>query len=137
MQTIDLKRIIKVANVKTSFIAGHLFPANSNPSQALRRVMRGGSFLDSWQIAKLSELLNVPIGLLFEDADWHMSVEANRVNIIQFRTYGYYAELDTSTMTTTVSGNGVVFFEKVVHQKSVGLTDYLGQLTDLIIRINN
>lgn len=135
MQSIDLNRIMTVANLKPSFVGAHLFPDNRDPSKAVRRVMRGDMLLNSEQIAKLSELLNVPIGLLFDDASWCMSVPAERRNIINFRAYDYFAELDTTTMTTTISRNNLVFFEKLItHEKSIGLTDYLSQLTDLIIK---
>lgn len=134
MKTIDLKRIIKTSGLKTSEVAPHLYPNNLDPATALRRVIRGEAFLDSEQIARLSELLNVPVGLLFEGADWAMSVEADRKNIIRFKAYNYYAELDTLTMVTRVSLNGVMFFEHVHHERSIGIHDYLSQLTDLIIK---
>jgi len=135
MQTLDLKKIMITANLKASYVGAHLFPNNVDPAHAVRRVTRGETFLNSEQVAKLSELLNVPIGLLFDDASWHMSVEAGRRDIINFRTYDYFAELNTETMTTIISRNGLLFFEKVVtHEKGIGLTDYLSQLTDLIIK---
>lgn len=135
MQTLDLKRIMTTANLKASYVGAHLFPNNVDPAHAVRRVMRGETLLNSEQIAKLSELLNVPIGLLFDDASWHMSVKADRRNIINFRAYDYFAELNTETMTTTLSRNGLVFFEKIItHDRGIGLTEYLSQLTDLIIK---
>jgi len=134
MQTLDLKRIMLTANLKASYIGAHLFPDNKDPRQAVQRVARGEAFLNSEQIAKLSELLNVPIGLLFDSTAWHMSVEADRKNIIRFRSYNYYAELNTLTMVTRVSLNGVMFFEEVHNEKSIGIHDYLAQLTDLIIK---
>jgi len=134
MQTIDLKRILKTANLKPSFVGAHLFPNSAYPDNAIRRIIRGEMLLNSEQIAKLSDLLNVPIGLLFDEAEWKMGVEAERKNIIHFRAYDYYAELDTSTMKTTVSRSGMLFFETLTHERGVTLTDYLSQLTDLIIK---
>lgn len=135
MQTLDLKKIMTTANLKASYVGAHLFPNNVDPAHAVRRVMRGETLLNSDQVAKLSELLNVPIGLLFDDVAWCMSVTAGRKNIINFRAYDYFAELNTETMCTTISKNGLLFFEKIVtHEKSIGLTDYLSQLTDLIIK---
>jgi hypothetical protein len=134
MNRIDLRRILETSNLKASYVGAVLFPENLKPSAAVWRVCRGEALLNSEQIAKLSELLNVPIGLLFDDAEWRMSVEGTRKNVIQFRSYDYFAELDLETMTTTVSRNGVRFFEKAQHPKSIGLTDYLSQLTDLIIK---
>ena len=134
MQTLDLSRIMETANLKASYVGAHLFPDNRDPAKAVRRVTRGDMLLNSEQIAKLSELLNVPIGLLFDDAAWHMSVDSERTKIIRFKAYDYYAELNTETMLTTVSRNGLPYFETIKHEKGVSLTDYLSQLTDLIIK---
>lgn len=135
MQNIDLKKILKTANVKASFVGPHLFPGHKDPGGAVRRVMRGESLLNSEQVAKLSELLNVPIGMLFEDASWYMSAPPGRKHVVNFRAYNYFAELDTKTMKTTLSKNGLLFFEKVItHERGIGLTDYLSQLTDLVIK---
>lgn len=135
MQKIDLKRIAKTANLKSSYLGVHLFPNNKDQAHAVRRVIRGEMLLNSEQVAKLAELLNVPIGLLFEDASWHVSAPAGRRNIINFRTYDYFAELNTLTMETTLSKNGLVFFEKIItHNRGIGLNEYLAHLTDLIIK---
>lgn len=135
MQTLDLKRIMTTANLKASYVGPHLFPDNVDPAHAVRRVMRSEALLNSEQITKLAELLNVPIGLLFDDAAWCMSVKAERRNVINFRTYDYFAELNTETMETTLSRNDVLMLEKVItHDRGITLTDYLAQLTDLIIK---
>lgn len=134
MQKLDLKRIIKTANLKTSYLGAQLFPNNKDPKQAVNRVCRGEAFLDSEQIAKLSELLNVPIGLLFDNAEWDMSTSKEEPNIIRFRAYGYFAELNTRTMKTRVSLNGTVFFEEITHERATLIGDYLNDLTDLIIK---
>lgn len=134
MQKLDLDRVMRTANLKTAQVGALLFPNHKKPYDAVTRIRRGQGFLNSEQISKLSELLNVPVGLLFDSAAWHMSVEADRKNIIRFKAYDYYAELDTSTMVTRVSLNGVMFFEEVHNEKSIGIHDYLSQLTDLIIK---
>lgn len=133
MQTVNLKRIMDLANLKSSYLGAHLFPENKSPRHAIHRVLKGDMLLNSWQIAKLSELINVPVGLLFEDADWQMAVPVN-TRLVQFRTYDYFAELDLDTMTTTISRNGVLFFEKTSHEKSVEISEYLSSLTDLVIK---
>lgn len=136
MQTLDLKRIAETANLKASYLGAHLFPDNKDQAHAVRRVMRGEMLLNSEQIAKLSELLNVPVNVLFYDPkEWEILANTNRKNIINFRTHDYFAELNLDTMETTISRNGLVFFEKVLtHDRGIGLTDYLSQLTDLIIK---
>lgn len=135
MQQINLKRIIELTGVSATKLGQHLFPDNAYPYKAINRVCTGKSFLNSEQIVKLSEFINVPVGLLFDSAEWRMSMPAGHDRrVIQFRTYDYFAELDLETMTTTVSRNGALFFEKIEHPKSVGLTAYLSSITDLIIK---
>lgn len=134
MQKLDLKRIMKTANLKSSYLGAHLFPDNKKPNEAITRVCRGDGFLNSEQIAKLSELLNVPIGLLFDGAEWEMTVDKSAQNVIRFRAYDYYAELNTKTMTTRVSLNGKVFFESITHSEGTTISEYLSSLTDLIIK---
>lgn len=135
MQTINLKRIIAASGLKTTDLGKQLFPDVKNPYKSLLRVANGDGLLNSDQISKLSEILNVPIGLLYENADWNMSSAVQKgKRLIQFRTYDYFAELDLDTMVTTVARNGSVFFEKAIHKKGVGLNQYLSDLTDLIIK---
>jgi len=123
------------SGLKASFLAPSLFPDHKYPAKAFSYIVTGKANLDSVQIAKLSEILNVPIGLLFDDADWRMDVPAGLAKrVVQFRAYDYFAELDLDTMTTTVSRNGNAFFDKIVHPSGVMLTDYLSSLTDLIIK---
>ena len=135
MKAINLKRIMEVSGLKTSQLSVQLFPEHKHPNRALLSVVNGVSNLDSDQVAKLSDILNVPIGLLYEDADWHMSPPTPHTGkFIYFKTYDYFAELDLTTMTTTVSRSGILYFEKIVHPKGILLTDYLSSLTDLIIK---
>ena len=132
MQTLDLKRIAETANLKASYLGAHLFPDNKDQAHAVRRVMRGEMLLNSEQVAKLAELLNVPIGLLYDDASWHVS--SGQKGVIRFTAYDYYAELNTETMTTTVLRNGAPQFETVTATEGISLLDYLSLLTDLIIK---
>lgn len=135
MQKLDLGRIMEIAKLKTATVGAQLFPTNQDPKAAVRRVIKGDAFLNSEQIAKLSEMLGVPIGLLFSDAAWSMTKPSDsKKRVIQFRSYEYFAELDLDTMTTTVSRNGLLFFEKITHPKGVEITEYLNDLTDLIIK---
>lgn len=135
MRTINLKRIRTASGLRPSDLAAALFPDHKKPYNAFNYVESGKGYLNSWQIDKLAELVGVPIGLLFDDADWQMGVPAgSHKRVVQFKTYDYFAELDLDTMTTTVARNGQVFFEKIIHGKGVELTEYLASLTDLIIK---
>lgn len=135
MQKIDLKQIIETSGLKKSYLAKNLFPDNKHPDRAINSVLNGSMNLDSVQISKLSELLSVPIGLLFTCAEWGMSAPSglNR-RIVQFRTYDFFAELNLDTMTTTVSQNGLFLFETIAYPHGVEINAYLSSLTDLIIK---
>lgn len=137
MKTLDLKKIRKLSGLKASELALELFPNNKKPYDALNYIEKGRGFLDSQQIAKLSDMINVPIGLLFDDAAWEMGSPAGAARgVIQFKTYDYIAELNTETMTTTVSRNGVAVFDGVQHSGIVEISEYLSSITDLIIKHN-
>lgn len=133
MKTLNLKRIVEVSGLKPTDLGVQLFPDHKHPYRAFWRVADGKSNLDSAQIAKLSEILNVPIGLLFEDAEWKMAVPAGS-RLIRFTAYDYFAELNLDTMETTISRNNTLFFEKLHHPNGVGLSEYLSSLTNLIIK---
>ncbi len=135
MQTINLQKIIELAQLDKKELASHLFPDLKHPSRSIAAVIAGNLFLNSEQISKLANLIQVPAGMLFEDADWSMGVPANQAKrVIQFKAYNYFAELDLATMTTSVSKDGLTFIKTVKHPASIGLTAYLSHITDLIIK---
>lgn len=68
MNTIDLNRVIKDANLKPTHLAKELFPDHKHPYNALNYIRQGRGLLNSWQIAKLSELAKIPIEALFTKA---------------------------------------------------------------------
>lgn len=138
MKTLDLKKIRKLTGLKAHELATELFPNHKQPYNALNYVEIGKGFLDSQQIAKLSELIDVPIGLLFDDAEWQMGKPANSPRgTLQFKTYDYIAELNTATMTTKVYRNDVVIFDEVQHNGLVEISEYLSSITDLLISKHN
>lgn len=137
MKTLDLKKIRKLTGLKASELAVELFPNNKRPYEALNYIEKGRGFLDSWQIVRLSEIVDLPIGLLFDDAEWEMGRPANApTGMLQFKTYDYVAELNTETMTTVVYRNGAVVFDGVQHSGINEISIYLSSITDLIIKHN-
>jgi hypothetical protein len=138
MKTLDLKKIRKLTGLKASELAAQLFPDHKNAYNALNYVESGKGFLDSNQIAKLSEIIDVPIGLLFDDAAWEMGRPAGAPRgTLQFKAYDYIAELNTQTMVTVVYRNGVVVIDEVQHNGLVEISDYLSSITDLLISKHN
>ena len=137
MKTLDLTKIRKLTGLKAQELAAELFPNHKHPYNALNYIEKGNGFLDSWQIAKLSEIVGVPIGLLFDDAAWEMSKPAGAPRgVILFKTYDYIAELNTESMTTVVYRNGAVVFDGVQHSGINEISIYLSSITDLIIKHN-
>lgn len=138
MQTINLEKIIELSGADKNKLAAVLFPKQLHPVRSLYRAINVKQDLTASQISALSEFIDVPIGMLFSDAAWSMGVPAGQSRrIVQFRTYNYFAELDLESMTTSVSKDGLTFIKTIKHPKGVELTEYLSQITDLIIKYNS
>jgi hypothetical protein len=135
MKTINLGRIIELAGLNKKDLAELLFPDLKHPNRSLSAVISGILHLNTVQIVKLSNFLDVPVGMLFDDASWSMGVPKDQAKrVIQFKAYNYFAELDLATMTTSISKDGLTFLKTVKHSPSVELSAYLSDLTDLIIK---
>lgn len=133
MSKINLKRIVETAGLRPTDLGRQLFPGKKHPYKSITRVINGLSNLDADQVLKLSQILNVPVDFLYEDARWGSTIPANS-RTVRFRTSDYFAELDLETMTTTVSKNGTLYFEKLTHTKDTKISEYLQSLKDLIIK---
>lgn len=133
MQKIDIRRLTKISGISITEMGVKLFPENKQPYKAINRVMAGKAILDAKQIAKLAEVLNVPIGLLFTDDAWLMTAPKDR-RIFQFRNYDFLAEFNRDTNETTISCGDSVYFEKIQHEEGITLDKYLTQIAELIIK---
>lgn len=135
MSAVNLSRIIDLAQLDKTELANTLFPSVKHPMRSLYRVIYSKLNLDSEQLVKVANLVDVPVGMLFDDASWSMGVPRDQAKrVIQFRAYNYFAELDLATMTTSISKDGLTFVKTVKHSPSVELSAYLSDLTDLIIK---
>jgi len=135
MKTIPLGKIIDLAKLNKKDLSVILFPELKHPDRSLAAVIAGRLSLNTEQIVKLSEIVGVPVGMLFDDVEWSLSVPSGQAKrVIQMRAYNYFAELDLVTMTTSISKDGLTFIETVQHPPSVELSVYLSSLTELIIK---
>jgi hypothetical protein len=135
MKTIDIKAIRKAAGIKASDLAEALFPNHKSPYMALCYIQQGRASLDTEQLQTFANLVGLPVGLLLDNADWHMSIVQGELKIIKFQAYEYTAYYNYSDNTTTVSSNRGVLYDKVKHDgDSMELGEYLDFLTELLIK---
>jgi hypothetical protein len=134
MSRIDIARLRKLRGIKAAELAKALFPDHKHPYHALNFVERGKAFLNSEQIGVLAKIMELPIGMVFEDTDWLMSSSKIGPSIIEFRVYDYLALYDSKRHTTKLSNANGVMYEEVVHDHGMGISEYEKFLTDLIIK---
>jgi len=68
MRTIELEKIIAKSGISITDMGRHLFPKVLQPYQAIQRVLKGETSLNTEQIVKLSEVTGVPIANLFTES---------------------------------------------------------------------
>lgn len=131
MQKIKLKELIKKCALDEKQLAQDLFPGNSYPFLALKRVMKGLSVLNADQISKLSLLTGLSINELFIGGEW----KAARADGKCVFTCGEYeAILDASNGHTKIYHNKSLFHESVFHKNSIPLGEYIESLNSIIIK---
>jgi len=132
MKTINLQNIIDSQELDTIEVAKQLFPNNKYPKLAINRILDGSAFLDSNQISKLSMLTGIPIELLYSDGKWSKAKATD--GLLKFTADDYTAELNTKDWTTKLYHKDSLFHEDIIHDKSIPLSEYLSQLSNLIIK---
>ncbi len=129
---IYIDQIIEASPFTHKEVAAHLYPGNNYPDAALKRVSEGAAKLDSSQIAKLSAMTGLPVGLLFTENKWQR-MAAGRKQI--FKRQAYTAVYHIDTKITTVLSNNSLFFEDVIGSGSMPVSELLN-LIDKIIKEN-
>jgi len=130
MNNINLNRIIEEKNLDVKALAQELFPTVKFPKLALNRILSGEAFLDTNQLSKLSFITGIPISELFESGDWETSL--GTAGLHHFTNGKYKATLDTTTWVTKIYMNDSLFHDAVIHDRTVALSVYLADLTNLI-----
>jgi len=67
MKTINLEKIIQKSGMSITDMGRHLFPKVLQPYQAIQRVLKAETLLNTEQIVKLSEVTKTPIAELFTE----------------------------------------------------------------------
>lgn len=133
MQTINLKDILDAKGLRYEFVGQKLFPKNRYPYLAIKRVMDGKAVLDADQISLLSQLTDIPVGLLFGGGGWKGTQKGE---VITFTAERFTAELNTQTWQTKVYENGTLFHEVLIHTEGIALSTYLKHLSTIVINKN-
>jgi hypothetical protein len=136
MKKIDLKGIMNAAGLKNRDLDALLFPEHKHRDAAMQAVKKGALQLRADQIVKLAEFLKVPIDMLFTDTDWEMSAPKDQ-RVITFKNHDYTAEYNLDTQETTVYKGLLMVPEKLSHTGGVELTQYLSNVTDLVIKYSS
>ena len=129
MKSINLSKIIEDCKLDEEVLASELFPFHKHPQLALERVKKGKGLLNSEQIAKLSQLSNLPIDALFGVDGWKY---VNNKGRYIFTCDTFKAELDTTTWVTKVYDADSLFHEEIIHDGTVALSEYIGKLNIII-----
>jgi hypothetical protein len=126
MKTINIAEVIQNMELTTKRVAEELFPGNSYPTMALKRITNGEAVLDMNQISRLSEISGLTIAELFNGEVW--SSNSKTTGLIIFTNGKYRAELNTEDWTTKLFDKGTIFHETVIHSKNVPLSSYINSL---------
>lgn len=138
MQSIDLNTIMQEREISKSRLAKLLFPNNSYPELALKRILKGYALLDADQISKLALYLDVSIGYLYNGRDW-TSKPITAEGTLSFCNGDYRAELKKTRAGwhTRLFHKKSLFHEEVINSDTVKLKEYLHNLNLLIKKFEN
>lgn len=131
MNEFNLKAIMDLYGLTAKDLAAALFPGNKYPSIALTRVINGEAQLSADQVAKLSAMTGVPIENLYSGEKWTGS--RSKEGILTFENEDYKAELDQQSWITKIYHKDSLFFDEVIHNGSIPLSEFLNQLEILIL----
>ena len=131
MNEFNLKAIMGTYDISSKTLAAELFPGNKYPSIALTRVINGETQLNADQVAKLSAMTGVPIENLYSGEKWKAG--RSKEGILTFENEDYKAELDQQSWITKIYHKDSLFFDEVIHNGSIPLSEFLNQLDNLIL----
>lgn len=134
MKTIDLNKIIEDKGLDVNELSQQLFPEHKHPRLALNRVISGDSTLNADQISKLSALVDIEIGELFEPSNWRTVPMNVATSEIVFENGDYKAVLNIDTMVTRIMHKKSLIHEQVLSSNSITLNEYLTQLNNIILK---
>lgn len=131
MRTIDLQKIAHAKGLLLKDLGKVLFPKTKYPYLAIRRIMRGETFLSSEQVMLLSEFTNIPVNFLFNFGKWELALQDKKMKAISGEIS---ADLNTETWETQLFKNGEKHLDPFKFAHGVALSTYLEHVTNLILK---
>lgn len=131
MRTIDVEKIMRQSGLKPKETAQHLFPGNSYPELALKRVLTGKALLNSEQVLKLADFAKVPIARLY-GIEWGSM--KTKGDITTLSNGDFRAELDTKTWITKIYDKDSLFHDSIIHKGTITLSKYLIEINEIITK---
>ena len=122
---IDVTKFITDHDLDKKEVAKHLFPENRYPIMAFKRILDGAALLDSEQLAKLAALAKVSIVKLFS-GNWDTT---STRNMLSMESGEYRAELDMLTWTTRIFHRSSMFYEEILTQPTIPLSQYVEHIS--------
>lgn len=127
--TIDLDRLIKENKLDVKQVAKVLFPENTYPELAVKRVIENKSLLNSAQLKRLSVFLNMPIKNFYNEG-WDTDTAKNKK--YTFTKDNYTVILDLKTNLTVIYDDSSEFFKEVLFTDAVPLSVYFKRINGII-----
>lgn len=133
MSTFNIKNIITEYNLDEDALAKVMFPKNKFAKVALARIISGVSYLDTWQLDRLTEMLGIGIADLFVDNTWNKKITNNK---ILFHRNNCRVELDLDTHVSEIFlSDKLVAVETLITDKNIKLSEYLKLVNEVIINL--
>ena len=132
MLGIDIDYIILNSNLKTSEVAAQLFPQNSHPGMALKRVSDGKALLNSEQLFKLSRLAGCTVSDLYSTDAWTEKAGWAGEKIFVFTKGDYVAKLNTENSRVTIQEKGTLIHTELLPCGFITIRNFTEKLETII-----
>jgi hypothetical protein len=133
MSTFNLRAIIEKYELDEDSLSKELFPKNKFPKVALARITSGVSYLDTWQLGILSEIIGLPITDLFSMDNWNKVIQGNKIKFVK---NNHRVELNLETLVSEIYClDKLVAVETLIPDRNIKLTEYLKLVDKTIINL--
>ncbi len=132
MEILNLNKILDQYGIENSDeLAKMLFPTVRYPEFCFRRILKGESSLDSYQISILANYLQVPVSELFtvKDTDWHATQKNNQ---LIFRKGDYKVALASDMFKLSIYKGQDNFYNSVGSVGLMTVQEFLKTIDNII-----
>lgn len=119
---IDVSKLLKSKGIRVSYAAPYIFRNVEYAASALRRVIRGESYLKEDQIVNLAELLEVPVSSLYGENSW-----VSKGGVHQFFIRGVRVTMSGEKATYKTNKNET----KTIHIGGYTVSEFINQLNNI------